>query len=61
MAERFFTKEECQRNLAQAQAEMIVWMSFLQALDEGEFVLVDESFKEPRYRIAKAGRPLIAN
>lgn len=61
MAERFFTKQECEKNLAQAQAEMIVWMTFLQALDNGEFVLIDESFPEPKFRIAKPGRPIIPN
>jgi hypothetical protein len=52
--ERIFTKEECERELAKSQAEMIIWMTFLKEIEKGNFVMVDESGKEPIYRIMKA-------
>ena len=61
MTERFYTVEECRKQLARAQAEMIVWMSLLSAMeDDGDFVMIDEAhLPEPLFRIAKKGMPLI--
>lgn len=59
MNERFFTKEECERKLAKAQADMIIWMTFLKAIDDGDFVLIDDKKMDPTYRIVKHGVPII--
>ena len=55
MTERFFTKEECEKALAKSEADMIIWMTFLQVMDSGNFVLIDDTLNEPLYRIVPDG------
>jgi hypothetical protein len=54
--ERIYTKEECESELAKAQANMIIWTTFLQVMERGDFVMIDESKKEPIYKVVKAQR-----
>jgi hypothetical protein len=61
MTERFFTKEECEKALAKSEADMIIWMTFLQVMDSGNFVLIDDTLNEPLYRIVKQGIPIVKN
>ncbi len=59
MAERFFTQKECEEELARAQADVIIWLTFLQTMDCGDFVLIDDTLEEPTYRIVKQGMPIV--
>ena len=61
MNERILKKEECEQSLAKAEADMIVWMTFLQVMDKGDFVLVNDTLEDPLYRIVKQGMPIIKN
>ena len=54
MGERIYTKEECEAELARSQADMIVWATFMKVMERGEFVMIDESKKESKFRIVKA-------
>lgn len=53
MSERFYTLKECQKEILRCKAEMVSWFMFKQAIERGDTVFVDESFKEPRFRIVK--------
>jgi hypothetical protein len=43
MNERILKKEESEQSLAKAEADMIVWMTFLQVMDKSDFVLVNDT------------------
>ena len=50
----FFTKEECQNELAKAEANMIILITFLEMIEQVDFVpTIDDTKMETTYRILK--------
>lgn len=47
------------KNLARAQAEVIIRLAFLQTMNCGDFVLIDDTLEEPKHHIVKQGIPIV--
>ena len=54
MGERILTKEELDSRIRKLQAELLIFATFGGVMERGDFVMVDESKKEPTYRIVKS-------
>lgn len=54
MPERMYTLEECENQLTKLEAEVLVYRTFKNVIERGDFVLIDDSGIEPKFKIVKA-------